>query len=145
MIIYQSNPLVLYLLGMHQHLRFDWCEFLSNSCQPLPFQATLSDCPKIWFTNTYLLRLGCAILAVSCLCPRFTLSSLKVCEIDVRTCCTEFWLKQNRYSTLHELIMFLQARCDSNAEISYVTAHMQTIRAQPCFQAEAYPRAPLGS
>lgn len=35
--------------------------------------------------------------------------------------------------------------CDSNGGISYVTAHMQTIRAQPCFKGAASPRAPLGS
>ena len=35
--------------------------------------------------------------------------------------------------------------CDSNVGISYVTAHMQTIRAQPCFKGAASPRAPLGS
>lgn len=35
--------------------------------------------------------------------------------------------------------------CDSKGEISYVTAHMQTIRAQPYFKGAAYPRAPLGS
>lgn len=33
----------------------------------------------------------------------------------------------------------------SKGEISYVTAHMQTIRAQPYFKGVAYPRAPLGS
>lgn len=35
--------------------------------------------------------------------------------------------------------------CDSNGEISYITAHMLTIRAQLCFKGAAYPRAPLGS
>lgn len=34
---------------------------------------------------------------------------------------------------------------DPEGEISYVTAHMQTIRAQACFKGAAYSQAPLGS